>query len=909
MLFYDDLQNYVYNNYLAKVNMLQIFDVDPAFYGGTQNFQKRNAQIVSAGFIPDPGARLHGDTVSDGKYRSITIKTDKTASSHNRNLEFALEREINKISDPAKRDAALAEMRRTLEGLEEFDPTDGQAFIGLTGLRKKMVGLGGWSRSSMKEMDMKGYVMQNGKRSYIYTDEAVYQRMLRGETQPEDWLHIFTPAPLKGFTYSFSDLQRGGRNATVPVQHKNSEYALIFLSAFQRANPQSIDEALSMFLEQTAKKKPKQGIDTINFDSGVKIGENTAVIDITGLSPAEALKKLNEAIYDENGNYRTGVVTEFDQRDYKIVQEKNEHFRKDATQPTGSQVKVLAINNITKDAKINFHGKEITGRQLVKRYFDRLTEKTKNSVAAFAQEVGLDLPYARRQQKLSAMLKESMATDQKFSVDMRQALSLTDINGVDEFVVPLDEVGTQSAVEALMYSKIRGVFYKQRTRGGIVVQATSYGAKDDLHIRFSSKNPRDKGGVVKTFDEFQKANPNSKNIEADYRQYLEESQGDFAYFEMEAPMPDHIKRMLRDASGNIDRRFFNNDGTWNMKAIKEVVPARYFDTISYRVPTEAKYSIMIGRIVQFSPEWGGSVVRYPKELTFFTGSDFDIDTDFVELRPVEGDPDYEIDNELFDLRLAALRSSNGIIEAFRSGDFSDLQELSYKVAALQNGYKPEDLEGLSFKQLQDICKDIENYDLIDPSTDGLLHLQNSDAKSMIGIAAVGVTSHAFISLYNEAESPQEATQPTMNTRIKISEKAQFTVVNEDGSQYTVGGMDGTAPLDTIYDMDGVLIGTQVSKYVGGSADAAKDAALYRLNINSKTLPILVFLHRLGVSKDVARLYLSQPVIRRVIDEMNSNALDDNSTYLSLAIYSVRDAILDEREDTKKLDKEARQKLW
>ena len=71
-------------------------------------------------------------------------------------------------------------------------------------------------------------------------------------------------------------------------------------------------------------------------------------------------------------------------------------------------------------------------------------------------------------------------------------------------------------------------------------------------------------------------------------------------------------------------------------------------------------------------------------------------------------------------------------------------------------------------------------------------------------------------------------------------------------------------------MDGRVIGTEISKYVGASADAAKDAALYRLNINKTTLPILITMHRLGISSDVARLFISHPIVRDVVSKMRAN---------------------------------------
>lgn len=890
--FRDDLEEFIYNNWLAKANMSEIFDVDLAFYGNTTNFQKRNAQVVSSGYVADPDAKIHGEPVSDGKYRSITLRTTKEKSNFIPNLEVLLRKRMNQITDPDQRHQFELGMKDTLSKLEKFDATDGQGLTSLTGLRKRMAGQGEWSRSDSKEMDQLGYVVDDeGNKHYIFTDEAVYWRMKRGYKSAEDkaaltydLMHVFAQ-PQKPFVYAFTQMERNGRTITVPVQHKNSEYALIFLSSFIASEaPTSQIGAIAKFLEESAEADIKVGIDTVNFDSAVKIGGNSDAIDISGLNGQKTLEKLRETVYGSKTakrvkeNYRQGVVTEYDSSDYKIVQQKPEHF-KHGNQPIGSQIKILSINNINDDVDCTLpNGTVIKGKELKRRYFAALRKKMQGVEADFRREMGLRLPQAQRLHRLSNALKSAMSTDQKFTVEMRRALSITDREGTEQFVLPLDETGQQSAIEAMLYSKIRRTYYKEKTKGGIVVQATSWGASEDLAIRFYSSNPADqkRGGVVPTLAEFRKEHRYGDQTEAKYKEYLEQYQEGYAYFEAEIPMPDHVRKMLVGRNGKIDSKYYNPDGSWNMDAIREVVPEFVFDAICYRVPTEAKYSMMVCKIVRFSPEAAGSVAKYPKELTEFTGSDFDIDTDTIEIRPEEGARNAGVDNELFDLQLAALRSEGAIQETFKPGDFSDLSDLSYRVTLLRNGYTQEDLAKMTPKEIKELCMAVEDLDLMNPKTDNLLHHQNTDAKDMIAIAAVGVTSHAFISLYNDIDpndvSRDPNTHPENFTRVLLSEGGKkkevksFTVINDkDPGHVTQRYLGGQVFLDMMHDMDGKLISTEISKYVGASADAAKDAAEYRLNINKDTLPILVLMHRLGISSDVARMFIAQPVIRQVLE--------------------------------------------
>ena len=917
--FREDLDEFVYNNWMAKANMSEILDVDLAFYGSTPNFQKRNAQILSAGFVTDTEALLHGKPVSDGKYRSITIQTKKEVSKHLKHIETVLKRTIREISDPLQRRQFEAQMNDTLEKLKNFDPTDGQAFTSLTGLRKRLVGRGEWTRSDSSELD---------DRDDVFTDEAVYRRIKKGKATIQDYLHVFAQ-PQKPFVYTFANMNRKGRGTiTVPTQHKNSEYALIFLTAMTSTDkPKSQLEAIYKFLEQSAEADPLTGIDTVNFDSGVKIGGNSGVIDLHDLDGQKTLEALQKAVYGSKTakkvkeNYKAGVVTEYDAADYKIQQVKPEHF-KDSAQQMGSQMKILAINNIKDNQEVTLpDGTVITGKEMKRRYFDLLRKKMRNATRDFEFDMGLRLPHDKRLHKLSTTLKNALASDQKFTAETRRALSITTRDGVEQFVVPLDEPSMQSAVESMLYSKIRKVYYKEKVNGGIVVQATSWGASEDLNIRFYSDAEEDKkrGGILATYEEFLQDNrlKDWAVSRKKYDKYVEEHQQGYAYFEAEIPMQDHIKDMLRGADGQVEAKYFNPDGTWNMEEIRKTVPDSCFDAICYRLPTEAKYSMMVCRIVRFSPEGPGSAAKYPKELTEFTGSDFDIDTDTVELRPKPDSKnrDKNIDNEMFDLQLAALRSKPAALETFMSGDFSDLSDFSYYVALLEKGFTPEQLNAMSPGVWKVLCEQEEDLDLMDPTTDIILHRQNSDSKQMIAIAAVGVTSHAFYSLYNDIDENDPQRDPSANPqnflRIYIpeshgkSENHSFRVINDSagGENKTEKYIGGYAFLDMMHDMDGRLVSTLLSRYVGASADAAKDPAEFRLNLTTDTLPIAQAMHRLGISNDVIKVFIAQPVIRQIVAKLNS-ANDSGYNKIKNACNEVLEEILEGV-----ADKNERESLW
>lgn len=884
------LYEFVQNNWMAKANMSEIFNGDLAFYGTTTNFQKRNAEVLATGQSPDPDATVHGERVSDGSYRSITVRLDGLKSQILPNLRVLFDKQAARIADPDRLAAFRRDTGAVLAGLESFDGTDGQALTTPTGLRKRLAGIGRWSRSEREEDDERGYVMQDGKRKYIMTDEAVYRRFRRGDSIPEDFLHRFG-APMKPFVSAFTHMRRRGRGdsgtITVPVQYKNSEHALTYLWSYAAASaPGSPLEALFRFVEESVRTDPAtgkdrlDGIDVVNFDTAQKIGGNSEAVDLTGLDAGQVYDRLNEAVYGEtrlkkpeDRAYRNGAVTVYDVPSYKIVQQKTEHYR-DSWQQIGSQIKILAVANLDDSAECTLpDGTTVTGKELKKRYFDALRAKTGSTVRQFRRKFGLDMPRSARISRLSNMLSRAMGSDTRSDSDMKASLSVTVRNGVDQFAVPLDDAGLQGYVESMLLSQIRDVFYRQKTAGGIVVQASSWGKSDGLSVRFRSSNPEDakRGGVVPTLAEYLSESPGA--TEESYSAYLEKWQGGYAWFECETPMPQYIRDRLDKATGGrYTRDFFNADGTWNMERVREAarLTDRDLEVIAYRIPTENKYSAMVGRVVRFSAE-GNDVCKFPTELTYFTGSDFDIDTDTIERRPDPDEPDAATDNEIFDLQAAALTSPASTQETFHSGDFSDLKNLSYRITLLRNGWTEGQLSGMTDKEIKDRCMEAEDLDLMDPTTDDILHEQNSDAKSMIAIAASSAVSHSFFTLFNSVDRSDPSRNPDIHPenflRIRLGKGDTFVVVNDkDGEGGTVSRtFTGYVPVDMVHDMDGNIISLEM-KYVGASADAAKDAALYRLNINSLTLPVLIMAHRLGVSSDVARLFISQPIIRKLVGQ-------------------------------------------
>jgi hypothetical protein len=90
-------------------------------------------------------------------------------------------------------------------------------------------------------------------------------------------------------------------------------------------------------------------------------------------------------------------------------------------------------------------------------------------------------------------------------------------------------------------------------------------------------------------------------------------------------------------NATIERLMTNPDGSMmSFEELKQKLPKDVFDSmmqvIGYRIPTEDKYSMLPLKIMGFVPKAAGQVIMMPQEITYLTGSDFDIDKMYIMMK-------------------------------------------------------------------------------------------------------------------------------------------------------------------------------------------------------------------------------------------------------------------------------------
>lgn len=874
------LENFYWNNFLAKMSMEDLFLGDSAFYKNVVDKVKRALQLHSSGQRPNTSATWNKKPVSDGKHRAIVLSSFKEIKSNIiSNLKEVFAKRAAQFTGE-DRNAFEAYADSIIKQYEEVDVTDGQAYTTISGYRKKAIMFGKWSREA----------------------EEVYNRLKNGEVNLSVLKQAFPP--LKPFQYSQTkiDLSNNGNNGQiasnvsstlVPSQYKTAEYLLIMADALLQGNEKNnILKAITDIIEDTHNGEGddyKKGIDTVLFDSSVKEG-NSAVIDIStlikeGKTAGDIKTEINNKIsgYKQDANNPYVKVTPFE--DYMIQQELPPHF-KDHYQSFPTQARYLAITDLLS----NFNGEEVlftigdksyTVKELQQEWEKTWKEEVDYGTDKLLKELAITSGNkAERNVRLSKLLVNSLLDSSKMNMETFESI-LVDENG--EFQMPIDDPALATTVMPLIFSAVKSRVNKQTAAGGPIVQVSSFGTSKKLNIRFKDKS----GKLLPTREGWE----NSKNkSHKSYNDFIKENQAGVAYMEVYASVPsDEIFNAFRDKKGNID-----------INAINRVNPG-LLEMIGVRIPTEGKLSMWPMKIVGFLPYEAGEAIMLPEEITKITGSDFDSDKQYIirkALSVVERtaenkkekvinylleqnknytrefvekaydeymeNPENYKDSEDVHWEVENALSKSHIKYAARAiGDHNKRRNhiFDMMMAVLQHESVADQLlTPQGFEQLKTLAAEINGVSDFselqnDPTnlTDLATYLNyynlNKEGGQMLGIFASQKIAHAVLSMDN------------YHLLISGLEKTPFKL---GGQVYR-----GLIAIDPQYNKEGTLIGEILGSCVGASADVTKDPVLPYLGINSYNINVFITGVRLGIPLKPLVQLLNHPALKALYAKKNN----------------------------------------
>ena len=923
------VENYLWNDTFASKNILQLTLSDIAFYKDTEDLQKRLAQLHAPGVRGNINAiDYNGNRVSDGKYRSFILKDfDSFKSNIIANIAEVFDRKIAAAPDNQK--AVMIALKESLVGKDgkytKINVTDAQGYSSPSSYRKKAYIFGKWSRHA----------------------EDIYQKMLKGEYTYTDLETAFQP--LKPFVYSKLTKDMGVDNAPihsmqVPFQAKNAEYLLIMADAIlkgEKLSRPNLLRAVYRVMEDSERLMPTKGIDTVQFESSIKSGLQGKMNiyqfrDMEGGEDAAYTFMMNQIFKEENDttgervykNYNTDTfVHETSFEDYCLQQEVPEHF-KEHSQAHGSQIRMITpsdldlftidengqqVDNFYEWTEPDGTVKRMKADEFRKEYEQTIADNIEESIDNLSAELHLNSEDKReRNIALSKILQREVLSSPRYGIDLVQACSID--KGTGEFRIPKGDPIQAKRIEQLINSVIKNRINKQKIAGGPIVQVSNFGTSKQLHIRFNDKQ----GNLIPLEEEYVP----SEHDGLSYKDYLKRNQGGIAYFEVFCPI----------WSNELFDKFSNSDGTINVDAINTVDP-ELLKMVSYRIPTEDKYSCAPMKVVGFMPREAGDAIMLPYELTEIDDSDFDVDKRYVMRKdiPIKTKRRKDIENELFKRASESYaKAHNGKTrnhwiseqvrmfldnpQKMRSTDkfmqwlYGQYQQIAYYTDAPTSGrmYRDNKIIDMTYAVLtnQMTADKILNPGGFDaPKKMGYMvaAYKNPANKGISWNALQGMSIDELKKLsYTDKDLTFADTQVQFYKQnsaaasligvFAVNKVAHATLESNDifldvseicgNDDFTIAGttFGGRMQVDQKYDREGTLIGKTLGSLVSASADAVKDPILNLMNINMTTAGMLNTMLRLGMTFNDAALFLSQDVIERLLNQFNRENL---TNYVSL----------------------------
>ena len=915
-----ELENFIWNDTLASMNIIQITVTDIAYYKDAEDLQKRFAQIHSPGVRGNNAARdFDNNPVTDGYHRTLYLADfEKVKSNIIENITIVFDRKI-KEAEEAKHTTEVEYLKALKESLvgengayRDINVTDAQGYCCATSYRKKALIFGKWNKAK----------------------EEVYKRLMQGDYSTTDLEIAFQP--LKPFVYSQIPKSSGVSNAPMgklktPIQNKNSEYLLLLAGAIlqnEDTGKPNLLRAINEVMEESAEKSPTMGIDTIQFASAVK-SSLTGVIDINNATNAEEAKeRIRKAIYpDYKGDWKSYTPkVDYDERtvhkipveDYCIQQEVPPHFR-DHDQAHGSQTRAIIIADLSEGTYTIKEGivtKTVNREEFIKEYEQTIAANIEEDINALADELHLvGSSPAERNIAISRILqREILSNPNRYGTDLLVACSV-DSDG--NFRIPLGDPIQAKRVEQLLNSIIKNRISKQKLPGGPVVQVSNFGTSRQLSIVFKGKD----GKSLR-----QRAKGES---ESSYKEYLQKNQAGIAYMECFAPA----------YTLDLFKNFMDEDGNVDIEAIEATDP-ELLKMVGYRIPTEDKYSIAPLKIVGFLPKEAGDGIMLPYDITLINGSDFDIDKMYLMRKtlPIRVKKDKEfthhLQSEVFNKLLSKAKQSKERYnieqlqkEAWDKVNlfFSDTsteekrKQLGEYYAILSKAYRKYRYETVIPKR----DRDIRNNKIIDMTYEVMTHESTVDKMLNPGgfdqQKKMGYAVEAFRSLYTEEMSEstflklwEELQSKSIDELKELSykdknlcfidthiqfykqnaaastligvfavHKVAHAILGNDGFRYngiehpfTIAGntIANGISIDPERDFTEQYIGKVLGSLVASAADAVKDPILNLMNINNNTATVLCTMVRLGIPFDTAAMFLSQKSVAEILQKHAKESL-------------------------------------
>jgi len=519
----------------------------------------------------------------------------------------------------------------------------------------------------------------------------------------------------------------------------------------------------------------------------------TFKVGIHNVQPNDNIPAL-DFDYKEQADERKYVT--LSNADYRIQLETPLHHI-DHNNLLGTQIRKL----IMADIEGSYNG--VSAEEILKEYEAITVQDIEESFKELTE--GENAPFNNKTELVKELIKE--VEDRGLGEKYIEALEIVDTR-TGETALPLWHPVHVYRIESLLTSFFTNRVIKQKAPGGVLINQTAWGWDKQPKIVFKENG---------ALDHFEGYVPASfifgKNIPEKY---------------MTDGEPD-IDKVLRDP--NFDKSLL--------------------DIITYRIPTEDKYSMIKVKITGFTPEASGGTIILPPEITSIAGLDFDIDKVYAIKK------DMDVTNGYYSVQNTNNTRRIELMEQVLSAPQT--------LEAIFNPNEFKELEGLADKlQRAEIDKGNRDLGLTYNSTRLKVFEQMMTGKSLVGVFANHNASHATMQNHN------------VKTKLPVLFDNKY-----DSTQDKPIGMS----LSLKRNANGKRVSKVMASYLAASVDNGKNPVLGFLNINPLTADIAALINRVGYTEETASYFLTQPVVKKISEIYFKNG--GGKKALSTALTEVR----------------------
>lgn len=595
------------NDMFFRSQFAQILGGDLANYKSITEFQKRFKQTMSS------TTRLN---VTDDQMKTIILDDQIIGTTILGDVKKMLDKRVEaKKITPLERDIIF-------DVFSNINATDGQAYRTLDGYKFVLEKSGQWTEA-----------MEELKEKLDKAFESEEDPNLNFNETQDFLFNIIKPLVYGASVVDTGMVDSNGNPVEKRVNHqyKNSEALILGILGFATTSPTM--RALTKFAR-------KNDIHVINFSSAVKVGSQ-GVIDIlkkdikdqsfviptnegeesftfnsydeaketfdslltegkiskedylnlmeeiTNTTEEEVMESLEVQSRLSDGSFNPNVVHSIPYSSYGFQTNVIEHFE-DASNIIGTQMKKLLMGNIEATDSYSWENKSVNGNSekislTGKELLDGINGAYNENVYEAYKEVQEIFDNPR---KIEEIIMSEVTSNPRYAAELTKAFVLKNTGTIEEpkfeFTLPLEDPQNSTIVESILSGISKKRIQKMEVAGGSLVQTSNFTLTNKLQVKLKE---------------------DGKSI-------------------------DYIPAYVPVFSRSIMAHYSNPDGTIDMDKVNKECP-EILNMIGYRIPSENKHSILPIKIVGFLPNFAGSSIVLPADVTTIVGSDFDVDKLYI----------------------------------------------------------------------------------------------------------------------------------------------------------------------------------------------------------------------------------------------------------------------------------------